>query len=225
MADENIENVNISAWVASDGTTLKRGSGGEVSVDDFNAMLAKIKYITPYCFAYIQKDCVNSGLTSVSFLKLSSIGEYGLYYAFYGCTGLTSVSFLKLSSIGEYGLYYAFSNCTALTSVSFPELSSVSSYGLNCAFYECTGLTSVSFPKLTTIGGKGLYYAFSSCTGLTSVSFPELTTVSSYGLEYAFNRCTNLKEVHFHYSLEGNSECTVSNMGCSNATVYFDLGK
>ena len=104
----------------------------------------------------------------------------------------------SVTSIGERGLYYAFYGCTGLTSVSFPNLTSIGNYGLSHAFYGCTGLTgSVSFPSLTSIGDSGLYSTFSGCKGL--------------------------KEVHFKSSLSGNSQCTASNMGCSNATIYFDL--
>ena len=132
--------------------------------------------------------------------KITKIGNYGLSYAFYSCTGLTgSISFPKLTSIGDSGLYYAFYDCTGLTgSISFPSLTSIGDFGLNSTFKNCTGLTgSISFPSLTSIGNRGLQTAFDDCTGLT--------------------------EVHFKSSLSGNSECTASNMGCTNATVYFDL--
>ena len=78
--------------------------------------------------------------------------------------------------------------------------------------------------KITVISDYGLSYAFYSCTGLTgSISFPSLTSIGNHGLQNAFYNCTGITEVHFKSSLSGNSECTASNMGCSNATVYFDL--
>ena len=132
--------------------------------------------------------------------KITVIANYGLSYAFYRCVGLTgSISFPSLTSIGDYGLYITFYNCTRLTgSVSFPSLTSIGNFGLNAAFSGCTRLTgSISFPNLTTIGESALYLAFNNCTGIT--------------------------EVHFKASLSGNSQCTSSNMGCTNATVYFDL--
>ena len=131
-----------------------------------------------------------------------------------------------VANVGSGGLESAFYGCAGLTgSVSFPELTSVGYYGLYCTFYNCAGLTgSVSFPKLSSVGDYGIEYAFSGCTGLTgSVSFPVLTSVGSNGLSYAFQNCTGLTEVHFPAALSGNSQCTASNMGCSNATVYFDL--
>ena len=111
---------------------------------------------------------------------------------------------------------------------AFPFYNSVTSIGVSglaYAFYGCTGLTgSITFPNLTSIGREGLYGAFNECTNLAGpVSFPNLTSIGVSGLKEAFYNCTKLKEVHFKSSLSGNSQCTASNMGCSNATVYFDL--
>ena len=105
------------------------------------------------------------------------------------------------------------------------EITSIGSNGLYQAFSGCTGLTgSVSFPSLTKINYYGLRNTFSGCIGLTgSVSFPNLTTIGNYGLNDAFYGCTGITEVHFKSSLSGNSQCTASNMGCTNATIYFDL--
>ena len=105
------------------------------------------------------------------------------------------------------------------------EITQIPDYGLYYAFSRCEGLTgSVSFPSLTKIGNSGLENAFFYCTGLTgSISFPSLTSIGNSGLQDAFYNCTGITEVHFKSSLSGNSECTASNMGCTNATVYFDL--
>jgi hypothetical protein len=43
------------------------------------------------------------------------------------------------------------------------------------------------------------------------------------GLYSAFEGCSGLTQVHFKASLSGNSECNKAKMGCSKATVYFDL--
>ena len=111
---------------------------------------------------------------------------------------------------------------------ALPDFSPITSIGDNVfryAFYNCTGLTgSISFTSLTSIGDSGLRYAFFRCTGLTgSISFPSLTSIGNHGLQNAFYNCTGITEVHFRSSLSGNSECKASNMGCTNATVYFDL--
>ena len=105
------------------------------------------------------------------------------------------------------------------------EITKIGNYGLYNAFYNCTGLTgSISFPNLTSIGDYGLYDVFYNCTRLTgSISFPSLTSIGDNGLYCAFEKCTGITEVHFKSSLSGKSECTSSNMGCTNATVYFDL--
>ena len=133
--------------------------------------------------------------------------------------------FSFVTSIGSNVLQYAFYNSTGLTgSVSFPNLTSIGSNGLYRAFNGCTGLTGIFFPSLTSIESSGLSNAFNGCTGLTgSISFPSLTSIGSSGLINAFNGCTGITEVHFKSSLSGNSQCTTSNMKCTNATVYFDL--
>nr|DAM10418.1 MAG TPA: leucine-rich repeat protein [Caudoviricetes sp.] len=159
-----------------------------------------------------------------------TVDEYGLYYAFYGCTRLTgSIDFPELTSVGEYGLSCTFDGCTGLTgSVSFPKLTSVRDYGLRYAFNNCTGLTgSVSFPELTSIGSSGLSNAFDNCKGLTgSVSFPKLTSVGDYGLSNAFNNCKGLTEIHFRADVKATIEAQYSyssKFGATNATIYFDL--
>lgn len=131
----------------------------------------------------------------------------------------------EITEIGDYGLFCAFRDCSGLTgTVSFPNLTTIGEYGLGSAFQGCTGLTgSVSFPSLTEIGIDGLRNAFRDCTGLTSVSFPSLTTIKTGGLTYSFDGCDGITEVHFKSSMSGQSQCTSGNMGCTNATVYFDL--
>ena len=132
----------------------------------------------------------------------------------------------EITQIGDYELANVFYMCRGLTgSVSFPNLTSIGDYGLFYAFHGCSGLTgSISFPNLTSIGDRGLYNAFFMCSGLTGkISFPSLTSIGTSGLHYAFYRCTGITEIHFKSSLSGNSECTASNMGCTDATVYFDL--
>ena len=131
----------------------------------------------------------------------------------------------KITKIGDYGLANAFYKCSGLTgSVSFPNLTSIGAYGLDHTFSGCKGLNGVSFPALTSIGEAALSDAFDNCTGLTgSVSFPSLISVGSSGLAGAFYNCSDITEVHFKSSLSGNSQCTMSAMGCRNATVYFDL--
>ena len=107
----------------------------------------------------------------------------------------------------------------------FSPITSIGDYGLSHAFYGCSGLTGkISFPNLTSIGTSGLSYTFYGCSGLTGkISFPSLTSIGTSGLVDTFYKCTGITEVHFKSSLSGNSECTASNMACTNATIYFDL--
>ena len=94
------------------------------------------------------------------------------------------------------------------------------------SFNKITGKVLPDFSPITSIGDYGLSYAFYGCSGLTGkISFPKLTSIGNHGLQNAFYNCTGITEVHFRSSLSGNSECTASNMGCMNATVYFDLRK
>ena len=88
---------------------------------------------------------------------------------------------------------------------------------------NCTNNPTITKCDISEVDAYGLGYAFDGCTGLTSVSFPNLTDIGIGGLEYAFYGCTGLKEVHFKSSLSGDIQCTASNMGCTNATIYFDL--
>ena len=81
-----------------------------------------------------------------------------------------------------------------------------------------------NFSPITSIGDIGFRYAFYNCTELTgSISFPSLISIGNRGLNSTFENCTGLTEIHFKSSLSGNSECTASNMACTNATIYFDL--
>ena len=97
-------------------------------------------------------------------------------------------------------------------------------YTFDDGVLNCADSPTIIESDISEVGKSGLFYAFYGCTGLTgSITFPNLTSIGVEGLYYAFCDCTGLKEVHFKSSLSGNSQCTASNMGCSNATVYFDL--
>ena len=131
-----------------------------------------------------------SGLTgNLDLSSVTSVEYGGLSYAFYNCIRLTSVDLSSLTSVPGSGLNYAFSGCTALTSVDLSSLTTVENYGLNYAFYNSYGLTgNLDLSALTTVGQYGLSHAFSS-PGLTSVNLSSLTTVGNNGLNTAFNAC------------------------------------
>ena len=128
---------------------------------------------------------------------INTVGDYGLYFAFYLCTSLASIDSPSLTSVGEYGMYYAFNGCTALESANFPSLTSIGTYGLYYAFKSCTSLASIDFSSLTSVEGNGLYQAFYGCTALTSADFSSLVSIGASGLSNAFYGCTALKSINF----------------------------
>ena len=141
----------------------------------------------------------SGALTGNEFSDITSVGNNGLYYAFYNCTGLTgNLNLSSLTSVGNYGLYYAFVNCTGLTGVDLSSLTTVGQQGLQYAFSVCIGLTSVNLSSLTSVGNSGLNSAFYYCLGLTSVNLSSLTTVDDSGLNYAFYGCAGLTDIYFN---------------------------
>ena len=151
--------------------------------------------IGAYGLRYAFEDCIN--LTSVDLSNVTSISDRGLEYAFWGCTNLTSVDLSGLQSIGgNYSLEYAFSGCTSLTSVDLSGLQSIGgNYSLQYAFRGCTNLTFVDLSSVMNISVWGLSHAFWGCTNLTSVDLSNLQSIYSRGLENAFEDCTSLTSV------------------------------
>jgi len=166
----------------------------------------------------------------------TNLGNYALYYAFYGCTGLTSVDLSSLTTVsGDFPLYYAFYGCTGLTSVDLSSLTTVSgSSALNNAFHGCKGLTSVNFSSLITLLSTGSFNpalggTFRNCISLQTLSFPALTSTSFGSYTNQFNSmlsgvtgCT----VHFPSNLQsiiGSWSSVTSGFGGTNTTVLFDL--
>lgn len=215
---------------------------------DFSGVTSFTDYVLSGKFMYSSF----SPSQDVEFPNLTSIGNYGMNYAFYSCAGITSVSFPVLTSISNYGMYYVFQNCRDLTSVSFPVLSSIAQGGMNYAFQYCSGLTSVSFPNLTSVGNYGMYYAFYNCSGLTSALFPALASIGQGGMSFAFRDCGKLEsisfpaltqvtapfnnstfvgcdaltEIHFRADMQATIEALPdysTKFGAPNATIYFDL--
>ena len=136
--------------------------------------------------------------------------------------------FNEITSISDYGLYQAFYGCTGITgSIDFPKLTSVGNRGLVDAFYGCTGITSVSFPNLTSIGDVGLYFAFAGCIGIKgSIDFPNLTSIGDSGLDYAFSGCIGISELHFRADTQSVIEALSgygNKFGATNSNIYFDL--
>ena len=137
-------------------------------------------------------------LTGNEFSNITSVGSYGLSYAFYSHSGLTGhLDLSSLTSVDDRGLYQAFAGCSGLTSVDLSSLTSVGSYGLSFAFSSVPGLASVDLSSLTTIGNNGLNN-ISYGNGLTSVNLPSLTSVGDAGLTRAFGACNRLTDIYFN---------------------------
>jgi hypothetical protein len=108
--------------------------------------------------------------------------------------------------------------------INFDSLEEIHDYGLYSGFRGCKiKLSPLSFSKLKSIGKDGMNYCFGSNSYITTLSFPKLEIVEEGGLYNCFYNCSSLTEIHFPQSLSNNPECTASNMGCTSATIYFDL--
>ena len=77
--------------------------------------------------------------------------------------------FTNLKSIGDYGLEYAFSGCSRLSSVELPSTPiSVGTYGCSYAF-SGSGIKTVENLNLFGIGTRGCQGMFLSCADLEKV--------------------------------------------------------
>ena len=118
-------------------------------------------------------------VTKIIFKGLTIVDDGILQNSLQGMNNLISVSFPKLTTIGTYGLSFAFSYCENLTSVSFPEVTTIGAGGLQYAFYRSYAINSVSFPKLTTVTyPKTAFYQMGSST--LTVHLPK--ALSSLGI-------------------------------------------
>ena len=167
-------------------------------------------------------------LTGSEFSSVTSINDYGLYFAFYNCTGITgSVNLSSVTSIGMYGLYSAFYNCAGLVgSVDLSSVTSIGNSGMQNAFSECTGLTNVNLSSVTSIGKSGMQNAFYYCTGLTgSVDLSSVTSIGNSGMQNAF-RNTGITDLYFN-SLTSSSFGSYTNQfsymlnNVTGCTVHF----
>lgn len=167
----------------------------------------------------------NHTLTDNEFSGITSVDDFGLYFAFISCHDLTgALDLSSLMSVGECGLYGAFSDCQGLTSVNLSSLMSVGESGLDGAFSGCENLTSINLSSLTNIGFGGLSNTFTACYSLTSVDFPSLTSIGGNGLSTTFT-ATMIEHIYFRAltsdSFEDDTVFDMMLMDAHDATVHF----
>lgn len=224
---------NISTGITPTGTISITENGTH---DVTNYASAEVNVASSGGVQYIPREVTNGALQypSSNFTfslpsNVTSIGDYGLYYALYNCKVLELVNLNNIINIGNRGLSRCFNSCDILSSVDLSNVASISYEGLRDTFSGCSKLTSVDLSGLANIDIQGLYEAFTSCFKLTSLSFPSLTSTSFGGFKNQFYNmlsgvtgCT----VHFPSNLEsviGTWSDVTKGFGGTRTTVLFDL--
>ena len=140
-------------------------------------------------------------LTGHEFDNVTTVDDYGLYYAFSNCNLIGNINFENLINIGKWGLYRSFEGCSNLTTVDLSNLTNINQPAcLASTFAGCTSLTTIDLSNLTNITGNGvLYDTFYRCTNLQNISFPNLSILNGDGiLSQAFRVCTSLTDIYFN---------------------------
>ena len=149
-------------------------------------------------YAYYNSTYDNLGY-NLDLSSLTTIGNYGLYYTFYGCNFVRgALNFDNLNSIGQYGLGSAFYSCPNINSVKFSKSDmSNGQYSLSYAFAYCSALSTVDMSKVITVGSNNYIfnYTFRGCTNLQTVDLSSLVYIYSYTFYYTFLDCTSLTSV------------------------------
>lgn len=126
---------------------------------------------------------------------ITSIGDYALYYAWYGKTPVSELptKFVvpNLTTVGNQALYYAFRGDTNLSEIDISSVSSIGNYGFNYAFYDCDKISGDLVLTLDAFATYGLSYAFYGTSldrVLIQCSEEEGNSWSgTYGMQYCFN--------------------------------------
>ena len=118
-----------------------------------------------------------------------------------------------MTSIGDYGLDYAFNNCSSLTSVELPSTPiSVGIYGCREAFAK-SGIKTVENLNLSGIYNYGCQGMFLSCADLEKVDGLSAESLYEYALSGMFSNCSSLtavKDLHIDNSEYANKKAGVS---------------
>ena len=125
-----------------------------------------------------------------------------------------------MKSVGDYGLDYAFSGCSSLTSVELPSTPiSVGIYGCRQAFAK-SGIKTVENLNLSGIDQYGCQGMFLSCADLEKVNGLSAESLSSYALSGMFSNCSSLTSVQdLHID---NSENATKKGGTSRCDGMFE---
>ena len=109
-------------------------------------------------------------------------------------TSLTSAADMQaVTSIGEYGCSFMYFGCTSLTTAAaMPAVTSIGNSGCNSMYTGCTSLTSTAaMPAVTNIGNSGCIHMYEGCTSLTTAAaMPALTTIGNSGCNSMYAGCT-----------------------------------
>ena len=121
---------------------------------------------------------------------MKSIGDYGLAYAFNGCSSLTSVELPSaLNSIGTYGCREAFAK-SGIKEVENLNLSGIGQYGCQGMFLSCADLEKVDGLSAKGLSSSALANMFSDCSSLTSVQ--DLHIDNSEDKNTAVSKCDSM---------------------------------
>lgn len=170
------------------------------------------------------------------FSGITSISDYGLYYAYYGCSGLTGFDLSNLITVGSSGLFSAFTSCTGLIgSIDLSKITSIGPSGCRSFLQYCSGITIVYLNSVSSIGSTGFYLAFCNCSAITDIYFNGLTTTSfgSYVNQFnnMFNSTTASTSGNVNVHFPSNLQSTIAGLtgyplfgGTSGrVTLLFDL--
>ena len=135
--------------------------------------------------------------------------------------------FTNLTSIGDYGLEYAFNNCSSLTSVELPSTPiPVGTYGCREAFSK-SGIKTVENLNLSGIGQYGCQGMFLSCADLEKVDGLSVESLSAYALSGMFANCSSLtavQDLHIDNSEDKNTSVSKCDSMFRNCDSLLSVG-
>jgi hypothetical protein len=110
-----------------------------------------------------------TSLVSADISLISSVGGYGMYMMFNGCTNL---KYIKLPSstltLSDYAMYYCFNGCSSLETNIILSVNDVYDYMCSRMFYECTSLKEITINITNQMVSRNESFSemFPGCTSL-----------------------------------------------------------